>query len=1639
MSTANVGVVTGKTLSLVAKMKEYPDTVIMTATDTVTATLQQKAVNQPIIAFTMATDVADAKMRWILVYATGTVISDGTALNDVDTVKVWYDADNNGFLGAADVMIGSGTFGNTTSGPLVAKLNFGTEQTILTASKAKANGASQRYFITYDIKASALPNDSAGNQRYLGAYLKAESLPQGSSSVDDVTKNAISLPNTFSAVASSFPFISAVREIVAAPSTVTVLAEPVFSPATSGSMPSLRLAQAITTTGSMDASWLVVSTDGFPTSGYGIVDNEIISYTGTAPGALLNVSRGVFESPVVTHVSGAVLGGMVYQGWNNYPFLKLTLTTPGYGVRWAGLKLSRKQPASLTGYDSDAAIVKIWKDNGNGVFDRDSATGLNTADTLIGSGTFGDIIAGKTTISVADPSLVNQNYVLLSSTPTVIFVTMDINKTSNFSNAELTPQNDVMGVYVPDVSNFIFGPANSGHVAQFANTVEGQTNVVMPMTNVLTLIPEDISPVTVTQNDRNVGLLSMKMYVDKTSAKITKIKMDRTGSANDSDIDLIKVWKDSNDNCLLDSVDLSSTSTGAYVSLLSYGNESYSSGTVTISLKSPLVVTTVPVCAFISYDVSEFSIVGSTMGLSISSAGYFTVGVPNSLSLSTWPVVTTPMTVKEVASNVRFGANDIAADLVIGGGVVQSQAKVPMLRFNLATEAGNSKWTALKVQRTGSSNDTNAPYGKNTDVKFITVYQDSNQNDVLDVNDLNVSEAKSSLAVPFPSTATLPFNLILQSTTGYPSSGRLYIGGSELATYSGSGIDAGSGKPYLIVTSRGEKLGDFPTTVITHYAGEPARKVDLFDQENLLNTQTLITLAQVQTLSPVSQTYFVAYDVGDTAVKSNKLGVSVRDKSWVTVNSPHDVSSSIYTGITKSLPTGTGTDIFPFASSLVPVQAVTLTAGSANIAPKSAEKGTKNVPMMTLTLATQSDYVALGQINLTQLGTINTGSIAGFGDGDLSAVKLWKDDGDGAFSPVNDTLVGTLVHTSTVPFNTGVPVNISYNSLPYIIVSTQPVILHVSCDISTTTDLSGANIMGHSAGLSLAAFTDLRGIDGVPLSAAQSVSDTYPMASNEVKISSAIIQLTPVYKPIMLASNGYPAYAVLDSSGNVTYGSDNLPVPDTSKWIYNYTASGCKATEPLIDVNGDGIPDNFDYYGTGKCVNVSLNNSGKPSYDINSDGLLDFEVNGDYVPDYVQNDGSGKPLYFIGDIVQNVKKKLAVSDMGAIPSAWASKTTELPAMWDPASNPVVSYEMSVGGSYSDPSGVKNSWQSAGKTLSGKVTNLSMSPGHFTTLTSRIALDSSSFTVTSAADFAAEGLVYVGNELMLVTKLDSTSFAINARAQQGSFKGIHTAWGETVSDRAYVLSVRGVMADGSYVPSETGVPLLIYRIDTTYPSVPGAPQPQVAKGVASGQSYTLKWDAATDNESNIMAYEIQERVDTNPVWTTIATVPGYKTGGAINNIFTVGDPVNPGESPRPLGHYYTYRVRSWNFAGLASGWSDVSTPAGTTIGTELLSKVSNYPNPVDTRKGGVEGKTVINYTLNDNAEVTITVYDLLGYVVREFHFSAGSDGGKLGPNFVLWDGKNGLGGFVAKGGYIVRVKASSAKGSKVIMRKVGVIH
>jgi len=205
------------------------------------------------------------------------------------------------------------------------------------------------------------------------------------------------------------------------------------------------------------------------------------------------------------------------------------------------------------------------------------------------------------------------------------------------------------------------------------------------------------------------------------------------------------------------------------------------------------------------------------------------------------------------------------------------------------------------------------------------------------------------------------------------------------------------------------------------------------------------------------------------------------------------------------------------------------------------------------------------------------------------------------------------------------------------------------------------------------------------------------------------------------------------------------------------------------------------------------------------------------------------------------------------------------------------------------------------------------------------------------------------------------------------------------------------------------------------------------------SYALRWNGATQPNSGVIAYEVQERggdakdLASTVLWRTInvinAKIPSY----------TVGDPKFPGEGPRPLGRFYSYRVRAISGAGVFSIWSPLGLNANTGVTSDIIAGVSNYPNPFDTRKGGAAGKTTITYILAADSDVSITIYDLLGYVVKSISLAPGVEGGKAGPNFVEWDGRNGSGMLVSKGGYVARIKVKSPGGSSTVIRKIGVIH
>src|SRR5262249_16881802 len=151
---------------------------------------------------------------------------------------------------------------------------------------------------------------------------------------------------------------------------------------------------------------------------------------------------------------------------------------------------------------------------------------------------------------------------------------------------------------------FSLTPANAGHVTAFVNGgVTSTPFVLSPTVNTVTANLAAINPNSALQNQQNVPILRMQLSVNNNTARILKLKFNRLGAPNgglDSDVSVVKVWKDPNG---LGAFDLSVTTQlpdGSFPNLLSFGNESFSSNTVNLLLKTPIVVSTTPAFYFVT-------------------------------------------------------------------------------------------------------------------------------------------------------------------------------------------------------------------------------------------------------------------------------------------------------------------------------------------------------------------------------------------------------------------------------------------------------------------------------------------------------------------------------------------------------------------------------------------------------------------------------------------------------------------------------------------------------------------------------------------------------------------------------------------------------------------------------------------------------------------------------------------------------------------------------------------------------------------------------------------------------------------------------------------------------------------------------
>ncbi len=139
--------------------------------------------------------------------------------------------------------------------------------------------------------------------------------------------------------------------------------------------------------------------------------------------------------------------------------------------------------------------------------------------------------------------------------------------------------------------------------------------------------------------------------------------------------------------------------------------------------------------------------------------------------------------------------------------------------------------------------------------------------------------------------------------------------------------------------------------------------------------------------------------------------------------------------------------------------------------------------------------------------------------------------------------------------------------------------------------------------------------------------------------------------------------------------------------------------------------------------------------------------------------------------------------------------------------------------------------------------------------------------------------------------------------------------------------------------------------------------------SSATGYTFVWDSLADM-GETYSETVQIRISAND---------GYGTGTAVSTgNFTVD---NAGELDNITGDF-------------------------------------SYPNPYKPKLGLL----TIRYVLNDDRNVTISIYNIHGELVKEMHYDPGIAGGAKGTNKVTWDGKNSGNQAVASGIYLVHIKS-----------------
>jgi len=259
-----------------------------------------------------------------------------------------------------------------------------------------------------------------------------------------------------------------------------------------------------------------------------------------------------------------------------------------------------------------------------------------------------------------------------------------------------------------------------------------------------------------------------------------------------------------------------------------------------------------------------------------------------------------------------------------------------------------------------------------------------------------------------------------------------------------------------------------------------------------------------------------------------------------------------------------------------------------------------------------------------------------------------------------------------------------------------------------------------------------------------------------------------------------------------------------------------------------------------------------------------------------------------------------------------------------------------------------------------------------------------------------------------------------------------------------VQVRGIDSIPPVQVAASGAPVRVWGVELFPLAITGSSTGDSLRSVAL--TVVSDGSAGTAPAASIVSIALRDRAGAllalsapspgapNPIALVLAS-PLFM-GGAPESLF-VEAAFRPGTSARRVAFQLTRGTDVVAVDVVTGGGVPVVGSGGLPFATlrspdiTFFDRPHGYPNPFHAGSEAV----LLSYVLGQDAAVKVSIYTLLGDLVREISLGAGSRGGSGGLNEVPWDGRNGKGEMVRPGVYVAKIDGPGVSAQV----KVGVLR